>query len=369
VRPARLVHLNTERGWRGGEIQTLLLFRGLAGRGHQCLLVAPPDSPLAARSAEQHIPLQTVSARGEFDLPAAWTLAGILRRFQPDLVHYHTSHAITLGTLASYRAGRIPAVASRRVSFPLSRNPLAAWKYTHRVDRVIAVSEGIRNNLVTAGVPRERLDIIHSAVDLSRFRSLPEREAVRRKLGYPGQEFLVGAVGHLARHKGHAVLVEAARRLVLEGGEFRFLLVGQGEQEEALRRQIIESNLAGLFRLEGFAAEVAEILPGLDLLVFPSLSGEGSPAVLKEAMACGIPIVASSISGVEEVVRHGQEGILVEPGDAAALAAAIRRVASDRSLGIECARRGRERVQGFGVESMVESTERVYGKLLEEHRP
>ncbi|MCI0566951.1 MAG: glycosyltransferase [Acidobacteria bacterium] len=368
MRPARLLQINTERGWRGGEVQTLLLSRGLMRRGHQCLIVAPPASLLATKARDAGVPVEPVPSRGEFDLVAVLAIARLLRRFRPDLIHYHTSHAITLGTLSSFASGRIPTVASRRVSFSLSRNPLAAWKYTHRVDRIIAVSEGIRRLLLSSGIPRERITVIHSAIDLDRFRQLPDRQDLRHKLGYAPQDFVVGSVGHLAEHKGHSVLVEAAGRLSAEPHSLRYLIVGRGERQEAVRRKVQTLGLEKVFRLMGFSEEVADILPALDMFVFPSLSGEGSPAVLKEAMACGLPIVASAISGVEEVIHHGQEGLLVAPGDAVALSAAILMVASDRSLGIQCGRLGREAVRRYGVDQLVDQTESLYGELLEGRR-
>jgi len=369
VIPARVIHINTERGWRGGEVQTLVLARGLARRGHPCLLVAPPASPLQGKAEMAGLPVAPLRSRGEFDLFAVARLARLFRSFRPDLVHYHTSHAITLGTLASLRSGRVAAIATRRVSFPLSRNPLARWKYTRRVDRVIAVSHGILELLAAAGVPRERINVIPSAVDLDRFRELPAREESRESLGYAQSDFVVGAIGHLAEHKGHAVLLEAVRHLAPQHPALRFLLVGQGELKDDLLRRIRTLGLEARVRLLGFADEVAEILPALDVLAFPSLSGEGSPAVLKEAMACGVPVVASRISGVEEVVRDGAEGILVPPGNAAALAEALVRIASDRSLGIEFGRRGRERAREFGADKMLDATVAVYRALLEENRP
>jgi glycosyltransferase involved in cell wall biosynthesis len=365
VKSARLLHLNTERGWRGGEVQTLLLARGLAERGHQCILAAPSESRLIAEGRKAGLEVEAVEARGEFDPTAVIALARLVRRLGPGLLHFHTSHAVTLGTLAMAFSRRIPAVASRRVSFPLSRNPLARLKYTHRVDRVIAVSSGIREILVSSGVPSHNVVVIHSAVDLERFRTLPSREESRAALGYDDQVTLVGAIGHLAEHKGHRVLVEAAGQLSRGSRAFRFLLVGRGELETVLRRRIQELGMEKTFRLLGHSDRIDHLLPAFDLLVFPSLSGEGSPAVLKEAMACGVPIVASGISGVEEVVRNGREGLLVRPGDPQILKDAILRLASDRNLATELGGRGRNRAQEFSVPRMVERTQAVYRELLE----
>ncbi len=361
--PLRVLHVNTEKGWRGGEAQTLLLARGLSERGHASLIAAAPGSRLEALGREAGLETASVEALGELDPAGAWRLARIWKRFRPDLLHYHTSHAITLGTAASYLVGRRPAVASRRVSFPLSRNPVARFKYTHRVDCILAVSGGIRDLLVRAGIPESRLRVVHSAIDLGRFRTLRSRSEVRRELGFSSTDFVVGTAGHLAPHKGHRVLVEAAARAA-SGARCRYLVAGTGECEAALTDAVRRLGLQDSFRFAGFLERVEEILPGLDLFAFPSLSGEGSPAALKEAMACGVPVVASRISGVEEVARDGMESLLVPPGDAAALAAAIDKFASDQKLCLDFGRRGRQRAREFGVDRMVEATEAAYLEVL-----
>jgi glycosyltransferase involved in cell wall biosynthesis len=365
VKPTRILHVNTEKGWRGGEIQTLLLAKGLRQRGHSVLVVASPGSALVDRCRQAGVAVESVSMRGELDPVAVWLLARIFRRFRPEILHYHTSHAITLGTLAGSLSERVACVATRRVSFPLSRNPLARWKYSTRLDRIIAVSEGIRSVLLRSGIADESIRVITSAVDLDRFRDLPTRESVRASLGYAAEDFVVGTVGHLAGHKGHRIFVAAAGRIASVNPRLRFLIAGRGEEEGALRRQIGDLGLEKVFRLAGFSEEVAGLLPALDLFVFPSLSGEGSPAALKEAMACGLPIAASRISGIGEIVSEGVEGVLVPPGDAQALASAIVRFASDRSLALESGRRGRERVVQFGVEPLIDRTESVYREALE----
>lgn len=328
------------------------------------MLAVPPGSGLEAKSRELGLESFPFEAHGELDPRGAWRLAALLRRSRPDVLHYHTSHAITLGTLASYLAGPRPAVATRRVSFPLSRNPVARLKYTHRVDRILAVSRGIQEVLVQAGIPAPRIQVVHSAIDLRRFRSLRSRDEVRRELGYSPEDFVVGVVGHLAEHKGHRVLVEAAAELARSSSSHRYLVVGTGECEMILKDYVRRLGLEASFRFVGFAENVETILPGMDLLAFPSLSGEGSPGAIKEAMACGIPIVASRISGVDEVARDGVEALLVPPGDAAALAAAVRKFAGDENLCLEFGRRGRERAREFGVERMVEATESAYREVL-----
>jgi len=364
-----LAHLNTERGWRGGEAQTLRLVRGLRERGHRCLLIGQPDGELMRRAAGEGIPASPVPMRGELDLPAARRLARLVREEGVQLLHYHTAHAVALGTLASLFCGRRPAVASRRVSFRLRGLLLGRLKYSWRVDRVVAVSEAIRRSLITQGLAPERVVVVHSGIDPERFAS-GEGARFRASLrglapDLPDDAFLIGTVGHLAAHKGIDLYLEAAALAAAELPRARFVIVGRGEEERALRRLSGRLGLGDRVIFAGFRDDVADVLAGLDLFVLSSRSGEGSPAVLKEAMAAGVAVVATSLDGLEELVEDGRHGLLSPPGNAPALARSIVLMASDDRLRERLSFAAGERVRGFTSERMVESTEAVYRMVLE----
>jgi glycosyltransferase involved in cell wall biosynthesis len=365
--PAAVLHLNTETGWRGGEAQTFFLARGLAERGHRSIVAAPPDSPLLARATAAGLETIPFAARGEWDLGAARRLAAILRRWPIDRLHYHTAHAAAIGGLASLFAGRRPAVASRRVSFRLHGGALGRLKYTWRVDRVIAVSEAIRRGLVACGLPPERVVTVHSGIDAARFAS-GDRDRFRAALaatGWPPDAPLVGTAGHLAAHKGIDLFIDAAALVAPHHPAARFLIVGTGEEETALRRRAAERGLGERLRFAGFRDDMPDVFAGLDLFVLASTSGEGSPAVVKEAMAAGAPVVASALDGVEEIVEDARDGLLVPPGSAAALAAAIRTLLEDATLAARLRVAARLRAAEFGIDTMVERTEVVYASLPE----
>src|SRR5262249_50548913 len=139
--------------------------------------------------------------KGEFDPASIFGIAAVLRETPLDLMHYHTSPAVTLGTLATLIAGRGPAGLTRPVSFSLPRNPFARLKYSFRVDHLIAVADSVRWVMIAEGIAPDRVSVIHSGIDLSRFGAPPDRAAVERELGLPPDTFLIGCVGHLARHK------------------------------------------------------------------------------------------------------------------------------------------------------------------------
>lgn len=378
--PATILHVNTESGWRGGEAQTLRLATGLRDRGFRCLVAVQPQSPLAARAAAARLRTLPIAMRGELDLRAARHLAEAVRAENVDLLHYHTAHAVTLGTLATLFAGRRRAVAARRVSFPLRSRLLGRIKYSFRVDRVVAVSEAIRGRLIRQGLDPRRVVVVHSGIDPEPF-TKGDRARFRASLSVPGGgaasggsappegeglpdgTFLVGTVGHLAAHKGIDLFLEAAALAAAELPQAIFVIVGRGEKEAALRRLADRLGIAGRVIFAGFRDDMPDVFAGLDLFVLCSHSGEGSPAVLKESMAAGVPLVATALEGVEEIVEDGRHGLLTPPGNAPALARSIVLMATDTGLRARLSAAALGRVREFTAERMVERTVEVYASI------
>lgn len=368
MNPRTILHLNTEAGWRGGEAQTLRLAAGLLARGHRCLIAGVPGGDLVRRASAPGLEVVPVPMRGELDLGAARALAHIVREEGVDLMHYHTAHAVTIGTLATLFLRRRPAtVAARRLSFPLRSALLGRFKYSFRVDRVIAVSEAIRRLLVRRGLDPARVVTVHSGIDPERFAAGDGRrfrESLRPVLGADaGKAFLIGTAGHLAAHKGIDLFLEAAAGAAAECPEARFLVAGRGEGEAALRREAARLGLEGRVVFAGFRDDMPDVLAGLDLFVLASTSGEGSPAVLKEAMAAGTPVVATALDGIEEILEDARHGLLVPPGNAPALARAMILLAGDPALRSRYAAAAKTRVLEFTADRMVERTGEIYRSI------
>ncbi len=363
-----VLHLNTEAGWRGGEAQTLRLAQGLRDRGHRSVIAGPPDGELASRAAAAGVEVVPLPARGEFDPAAARRLARIIRDQGVDLIHGHTAHAVTLGTLATLLFRRRPAsVAARRLSFPLRGPLLGRVKYGFRVDRVIAVSEAIRRVLIRQGLDPGRVVTVHSGIDPERFARGDRRRfrgTLRPVLGEAAESaFLVGTVGHLAAHKGFDVFLAAVAAAAAEMPSARFLVIGRGEGNERLRGAADRLGLGPRLVFTGFREDMPDVYAGLDLFVLPSISGEGSPAVLKEAMAAGTPVVATALDGIEEIVEDARHGLLVPPGDAPGLARAIVILARDAQSRARYSAAARTRVLDFTADRMVERTLDVYRSI------
>ena len=357
------LHVDTARTWRGGQNQALLTVLGLRAQGHRTALVAHPDGELRRRASEGP-DLIPIAASGDMDFRAAWKLSRVLRMMRPTVVHAHDAHAVTMIALARSLARTEPPpafVVSRRVDCHLRRNAFSRWKYG-QVDRFLCASDAIRAMLVGDGIAETRTTTVHDGVDLAHVAAAPQFD-VRGELGLPAGASLVGNVAALVPHKGHQYLISAAAVVIRAVPDARFVIVGQGELEPTLRRQIRELHLERHVLLAGFRPDALSLQKGFDLFALSSVT-EGMGSVLLDAMAIGQATVATRTGGIPEVVVDGRTGVLVPVRDADALAAAIVMLLQDparrATLGAAAQKRVRD---GFSVERMVQRTLDAYARL------
>ena len=366
------VHLNTERGWRGGELQTLSLVAGLRRRGHIAVLVALPRSKIFERASAEGLDPIGIHAFNEGDPQAIVRLALLLRKLRPGVLHLHTSHAHTLGLLTAPLAPPLRIVVSRRVDFSIYRHSFLRlnWiKYRLRVDRYIAVSRAIGVLLEHEGVSPQRIRVVPSGVDPSRFdETSADREAVLAELGLPRDLPLVVSVGALAPHKGHHTLVEAAAAMLVRR-DVAIVIAGEGRLRKKLERLARTRNVAHRVRFLGFREDVGRLVASASVFAFPSLE-EGLGTSVLDALVLERPVVASNVGGIPEIIENGTHGLLVPPGDPAALAGALLDLIENPERGRALARAGRERaLRAFTMDAMVGGTLRAYEELLSSPAP
>jgi glycosyltransferase involved in cell wall biosynthesis len=248
-------------------------------------------------------------------------------------------------------------IAHRRVDFPLRRNPFAQWK-SRWPDAWIAVSEGVRRQLVRDGLKAERIAVVESAIDPGRLTATRDRGDVRREFGASGSEPIIVTVGELATHKGHADLITA----IAACDGVAAWIVGDGARRGSLQSQIDRLDLGSRIRLVGTRNDVADLLSACDLFVFPSISGEGSPAALKEAMAMGLPIVASDIAAHRDLGLNEKD--LYSPGDSAGLHQRLVGVLGDLKQARALAQSRTGDITRFLPERLTVRTEAVYRAVL-----
>jgi glycosyltransferase involved in cell wall biosynthesis len=343
-----IAHINLSRSYRGGERQTELLIRGLAERGYAQRLIARAGAPLADRLSDI-VPTRAVSG-----LIAAARACGR----ESTLVHVHEGRAPIAACLAQLCYDK-PYIITRRVPRRLKRNPVTRQVY-RRASRVVAISKAVAAELATYD-PRLQVDIIPSA--LAHLKSRPETVAALRDR-YAGR-FVIGLVGALVtRHKGQDILIEVARRVAREHSDLQFVLVGDGEDEPAIRAQS-----RGLVNVEltGFVEDVGSYLEAFDLVTLPSRE-EGLGSVLLDAMDHGKPIVGARVGGIPELVIEGENGLLVTPGSVDELERAILTLHEDPVRLAAMGERSRARAGLYTPARMVERYIELYRSVQEESR-
>ena len=364
--PLSTFHVNTERGWRGGEQQMAYLLAGLRRQGHRVVVAVAPDGEAHRRLSNEGYEVVPVPMHGEADLVAVVRLARRMKAVRPDVVHLHTSHAHALGGLAARWAGKPVVVVSRRVDFSIYRRSflrMNGWKYRHGLDRIVCVSDAVRDVLRKDGLDPARLSVVKSAVDPTRVRAAA-RVDVRARLGLPKDARLVLAVGALVEHKGHRHLVEALPALRAAAPGVRVVVAGEGPLRAELEARAQALGVADALVLAGQVDDLAGWFAGVDAFAMPSVE-EGLGTSVLDALAAGLPVVASRAGGIPEMIEDGVGGLLVPPADAAALGAALARVLADPALAARLGGAGRKRVDAeFHVDRMVDETIAVYRAAL-----
>jgi glycosyltransferase involved in cell wall biosynthesis len=361
----RIAGVDPELDFGGGETQVLGLTLELIRMGHRAELICDPEGRLWARAQAAGVKCYPLRVRNAIDVAAGLRLRALLTRGNYDVVHFHTARA---HALAPYAAGASRLrVVTRRMDYAPGRLS-ARCLYNHAVDGVIAISAGVAEPLVSAGVARNRIRIVPSGVDCARFAPPEdsERQAARTKLGLSPREIAIGAVGTLTPRKGHRVLIEAlaiARERTGDAG-LRCLIGGAGPLHDELATLARDRGCANRLQMLGALDDTRTLLAALDIFTMPSLN-EGLGIAALEALAMGLPIVASAVGGLPEVVEDGVSGILFKPGDPQALAAGLIDLAMNPARRIAAGAAARQRaIARFSVEAMVQGNLDYYRYLM-----
>ncbi len=345
----RIAHVNLAHGYRGGERQTELLIRELARADVRQVLVARRHGPLAERFEDLDIEVRTVSANR---LAVTRATRGV------DLVQVHEGRSVYSAYLRSLLS-RTPYVLTRRVNNPIHDHWLAHKAY-RQAAFVVAVASQVAE-VVSAFDPSIRLRVIYSA---SSGLSVDAARSAAIRSAFPGK-LLVGHIGALDnKQKGQEFIIQVARELEETHPDIRFLLVGGGD-DEAMLRKMAEGlqNLA----FTGFVGNVGDYLAALDVFILPSYK-EGIGSILLDAMEQRLPIIASRVGGVPEIVHDGNNGILIEPARPDQLKAAVLCLYGQPELRREFGANGERIARDYTAEVMGKRYLDLYRSVIEDDR-
>jgi glycosyltransferase involved in cell wall biosynthesis len=369
----RTLHLDTQPNWRGGQSQALLLMRGLIERGHAAELMAPRGSALATRASGVGIAVHAVS-HNFLRAQMVWDLRSILRDRPPDqrldIVHAHDPHALTAAWLAGAKH-HAALIAHRRVAYSLSQKWPGMTRY-RAASGIIAISQFVARSVAASGIDPSRIAVIHDGVAIPPPVTTGERERARNysraRWGIAEGDCALGCVSHLSSEKGQEVLLRALALLKdrkTANRPIRLLLAGAGKDQTRLELLARELGIAERVVFAGFVDEVDSVYAALDIFLFPS-AAEPLGSSLLDAMARGLPCIATASGGVPEVLENGVSGVLVPaPPGAADFADAIARLNGNSAEAARLGAAARENiVTRFSAARMVDSTVSVYEKAV-----
>lgn len=366
----RVLHVINGEHYSGAERVQDLLAQRLPEFGYQVGFACVKPGAFPERRAAQDVPLVELPMRSRFDVCVARQLASRIEHEQFELVHAHTPRSVLIGSLAAARAG-IPLVY--HVHSPTSRDStrtLINWlnsateKWSIRkASKLIAVSPSLEQHMIRAGVSKDQIKLVPNGVPSVPFDEM--RQA-------PQSTWTVGTIALFRPRKGLEMLLEALATIRAEGLDVRLRAVGPFETkvyEKETYRRTRRWGLDGAVDWTGFVRDVHAEMGRIDIFVLPSLFGEGLPMVVLEALAAGVPVVATSVDGVPFAVRDGREGVLVAPGDHEALAQGIKRILSGELDWMTLRKQAYIRhAEHFSDKAMAQGVADVYGQVLAEPR-
>ena len=372
----RALHVIRATGMAGAETHLLALLEGLRARGldAQLALLTRRDLPLhdyRAALQERGIPLHTFAMRGHLEPKLLLRLRALMQELRPSLVHTHLFHADLYGALAASRA-HVPALVSSRHNDNAFRRR-QPWRSLNRrlwrmADAGIAISQAVADFAVEIeDAPRDKLRVIHYGLQ-RQLSTNAERQALRSRmrtqLGIDQTQPLLGMACRLVEQKGVSDALQAFAGTRGEFPEARLLIAGDGPLRAQLESEATQAGLTGSVRFLGWRDDVPQLLAACDLFLMPSL-WEGFGLVLLEAMAQGLPVVASRVSAIPEVVLAGETGLLAPPRDVPALREALLTLLRDPPLARHMGLMGMERLEThFSEQRMLDETLALYHELL-----
>lgn len=344
----RIVHINLERSWRGGERQVLYLMEGLRRLGHESHLMARRNEEFISRVTGSGFPVHVVAK--------PFLLHGtLLSGF--DVVHAHETRGLQVAA-AWKTLNRLPLVYTRRVDNPPSGNPLTRFIYA-RIDRMGVISSAIGTVMTSWGFDPSRIRIIPSAVETGR--ALPAGDVSALKRRFRGRK-VVGCVASLERRKDHLTLLRTASIIQGRRDDVTFVLVGDGELKGDLQAEAARLGLVNVI-FEGYRDDPYPYYGVFDIFVMTSRQ-EGLGSAILDAFVHHVPVVATAAGGIPEIVRHEDTGLLVEAGNESQIADAIDRMLADDGLRQRCAGRARDLLDsGYSIHAMAASYEEAYREL------
>lgn len=366
VKKLRILHAESSKELGGQEFRTLHECVGMKARGHQVYLATQPSGALFHKAQSTGLcvlPIQMSKIRW---VRLIFTFLDLIKRLDIDVVNTHGSIDSWTGGIATRLASTRPLlIRTRHKSTAVTPNLRHAILYRYLPHVVVTTGDQIRQDLVrNNGLRDDRVVSIPTGVDLSVFYPRGADLSLKNRLSIPLDHLVVGTVAFLRDYKGIDGFLSAAQ-IVLEGGQrVHFVIVGDGPQKSILEKLTARLGIEERVSFLGFREDVPSILSFFDAFVLNSITDEGVPQVLTQALAMARPVIATNVGSIPEVVRHGETGVLVRPSNPKELAAAMKNLLTDEAMRTKVGQAGLHLVvQQYSLQEMLNKIESLYQYL------
>ncbi len=366
-----ILHIIGQLGVGGAERQLYLLLEGLHDR-FNFTVISYDEKRLDYMDAIQALGVKVIVIPKRPGLIGRLgflrNLGNLIREIDPDIVHTWLRSANFWGRIAcllSKKKRRI--IASVRNVGEIDKKileTLAERLLAKKIDVIITNTFAARNYMLSYKIPEKKIRVIHNGIDPELYDFSATKEEIRKQLSIPEHKALIGTIGRMMPQKNHVMFVEVAREILRKRNDVHFVLVGDGELRHNIEALISKYGLCELFTLTGQRDDIPQLLRAFDIFILTSL-WEGLPNVIMEAMCARLPVVATDVGGVSELINHGENGFLVPPDDACAMFDAVNRLIDDEELRIKFGHAGRGKIEKrFSLDQICEATSRIYDELL-----
>lgn len=368
----RVLQLISSKGLFGAERVVLELSKGLQQTSDCHPIVGiikneyNPHVETVDEARANNIDTVIFPCRSQFDLSVISSIRAFIRDKKIEVVHCHGYKSNFYGLLAS--KGNIATVTTNH-NWLKSHWKLKIYCFLDSLwiryfGRIVAVSEGVKEDMLNYRVPGKKITVIDNGIDLSRFNREISTENVRKEFGLNGDSKIIGTIGSLGHEKAHSNLLKAAKGVIETDKSVRFLIVGDGPLREHLMEEAVTLGIENHVVFAGYRKDIPELLSLMDIFVLPSIK-EGLPMVLLEAMAAKKPVIATRVGAVPKVITHNVSGLLIEPGNINELKKSIIELINNNSKAVQLSPVGYQKVkENFSSEVMAGEYISLYNELV-----
>ncbi len=358
-----VIHVSSMQTWRGGEQQVANLVLGQIKRGLLVYMFVKKGSSLMSFCIANEIPFSVIKFNNGFNIYSAFKIKKLSKRLQAKVVHMHCSPSHTLSIFSKLLGNPAKLVLSRRVIFPVRSNILSYKKFNYSgISKIICVSESTKKVMAQTVEAVEKLDIIYDGIDIDKFKQVYAPH-LKRELGIEGKK-VIGNISAVVAEKDYFTFVDTAEIVLSKIPDVHFLIIGSGAEYEPIKKYISIKKLGANITMLGFRKDVSELLSILDVFLMTSTM-EGLGSTILDAFASKVPVVATNVGGIPEIVINENTGLLSNSKDVESLSNNVIRLLSDKLLSDKIAQNAYQLVKSkFSTNTMVKLTNEVYESIL-----